>query len=521
MDIGCITRRSGFAALAVAVILPLAVPATTAAATAAATATSPRAQVRSQDGATLPLGSMYHVVDQIGARELWERGVDGTGVTVAVVDTGVAPVAALADQVVATVDLSGEARVPEARFVDTYGHGSHMAGIIAGRSPGADPATADDHPDWFLGVAPGADLVSVKVGDNTGATDISQVIAGVDWVVDHADELDIDVLNLSYDSGSPLPYLTDPLVAAVERAWLSGIVVVVAGGNDGRRTGVLGSPALDPYVVSVAAAQAQPRGRFTVPSWTSTGSKSRPPDLVAPGTSIDSLRVPNSRVDLEHPEGFVSDTLFRGSGSSQAAAVVAGAAALLLEERPWLTPDQVKNLLVSTADNRIVTPRHERISGAGMLRVDVASERVAGVSVQTWPLSDGSGSLDAARGGDTITIDGVVVTGDRTVLGVPYVGARWEGSRWSEGSWDGSRWSAATWLGSRWSDATWTGSRWTGSRWSIDDWAGSGWSGSRWSGSRWSADAWSGSRWSGSRWSGSRWSGSRWSGSRWSVSTWT
>jgi serine protease AprX len=473
------------------------------------------------DDPALPLGSMYHVVDQIGARALWERGIDGTGVTVAVVDTGVAPVGALADQVVAAVDLSGEARVPEARFVDTYGHGSHMAGIIAGRTPGADPARSEDHPEWFLGVAPGADLVSVKVGDNTGAADISQVIAGVDWVVDHADELGIDVLNLSYDSGSPLPYLTDPLVAAVERAWLSGIVVVVAGGNDGRRTGVLGSPALDPYVVSVAAAEAQSTGRFTVPSWTSTGSRSRPPDLVAPGTSIESLRVPNSRIDLEHPEGYVSDTLFRGSGSSQAAAVVAGAAALLLDQRPWLTPDQVKHLLVVTADDRSVTPRHERIAGAGILRVDEAAQRRARTVVQTWPLGDGSGSLDVARAGDTISIDGVVLTGDRTVLGVPYAGADWVGSRWSEGSWDGSRWSDATWLGSRWSEATWTGSRWSGSRWSIDDWAGSGWSGSRWSGSRWSDESWSGSRWSGSRWSGSRWSGSRWSGSRWSGSRWS
>ena len=148
---------------------------------------------------------MYRVVDQIGARALWLRGIDGSGVNVAVIDTGVAPVAALAQQVVAVVDLSAEAGIEEARFIDTFGHGTHMAGIIAGATPGADPAQAAAHPEWFMGVAPRAGIVSVKVADNSGAVDITQVIAGVDWVTDHAAELNIKVLNLSYSSGSTLP----------------------------------------------------------------------------------------------------------------------------------------------------------------------------------------------------------------------------------------------------------------------------------------------------------------------------
>ncbi|MDH3682788.1 MAG: S8 family serine peptidase, partial [Acidimicrobiia bacterium] len=183
------------------------------------------------------LGSMYNVVDQIGARKLWQAGITGRGVDVAVIDTGVAPVPALlgADKVGAMVDLSFESSVPEAAYLDTYGHGTHMIGIIAGREPGAEPATAHQRPGELLGVAPDARIVSVKVGDNTGAVDVSQVIAAIDWVVQHRNtgDLNIRVINLSYGTDSTQDYRIDPLAAAVERAWHAGIVVVVPSGNDG------------------------------------------------------------------------------------------------------------------------------------------------------------------------------------------------------------------------------------------------------------------------------------------------
>ncbi|MEI7547387.1 MAG: S8 family serine peptidase, partial [Actinomycetota bacterium] len=172
------------------------------------TVSAPSTVLAQDGGSKQALGSMFRVVNQIGARELWKHGITGQGINVAVIDTGVAPVAELrsADKVVAVADLSAEAAVPEATYLDTYGHGTHIAGIIAGKTPGADPAQAAQHPEWFMGVAPDAGIVSVKVADNTGAADISQVIAGVDWVVDHAATLHIRVLNLSYTSHSPLPY---------------------------------------------------------------------------------------------------------------------------------------------------------------------------------------------------------------------------------------------------------------------------------------------------------------------------
>jgi serine protease AprX len=419
----------------------------------------------SGDGVALTDGSMYNVVDQIGARILWKAGFTGRGTNVAVIDTGVAPVDALsgADKVVAMVDLSAEAGVPGAEFVDTFGHGTHMSGIIAGRDPSANPATADQHPEWFLGVAPDAGIVSVKTGDNTGSVDVTQIIAGIDWVIENAASLNIRVINLSYGSGSTLGYQTDPLAFAVERAWQAGIVVVVSVGNDGKADKNLDMPAADPYVIAVSGAEVKNK-KFTVPSWSSWG-KGRLPDVSAPGASIVSLRSPLSRVDLEHPEGYVNPYLFKGSGSSQAAAVVSGAAALLLSARPNLTPDQVKALIMNTADGKAITPKAEKFSGKGLLRVDRALVAPTPTTVQTWPRSTGTGSLAAARGGDTVTFNGVPLTGNVTANGAVWPGATWTGARWSAGTWDGARWSNASWLGVRWSGVRWSGVRWSAAGW--------------------------------------------------------
>jgi serine protease AprX len=479
-----------------------------------------------------PLGSMYKVVDQIGARTLWQDGITGKGVNVALVDTGVAPVPGLLDpdKVVAAVDLSGEAGVPQATYLDTYGHGTHMAGIIAGKGTGADPALAAQHPEWFLGVAPDAGLVSVKVGDNSGAADVSQVIAGVDWVIDHADELNIGVLNLSYASGSSLDYDTDPLTYTLERAWRAGIVVVVAAGNDGRNSFSLASPAVDPYVIAVAAVEATADVRFRVPTWQSSGDGVRNPDVAAPGSHIISLRDPLSRIDLEHPEGFVSDTLFKGSGSSQASAVVAGAAALVLQAHPEWTPDQVKAALAANTVN--ASPRNARYSGAGVIQLDeIAGMRTPKHATQRFPLSTGTGSLEAARGPLHMVINGEPIVGEVTVLGTPWNGARWTGARWTNGTWDGARWTGGTWMGARWTNATWTGARWTGARWTGARWTGARWTdmlwngarwtGLRWTGARWTADAWDGASWTGARWTGARWTDATWTGARWTGARWT
>ncbi len=477
------------------------------------------ANTASGSAAGVPLtdGSMYNVVDQIGARALWQQGITGRGVNVAVIDTGVVPTPALsgADKVVAMVDLSGEGSDDSLVYGDTYGHGTHMAGIIAGRDPGANPATAASRPDWFLGVAPDAGIVSVKVAGSSGAVDVTQVIAGIDWTIENAAELGIRVINLSYASGSTLDYIGDPLSFAVERAWRAGIVVVVAAGNDGRNEFELGMPAQNPYVIAVAAAERKSNGGWATPMWATSGDGVRNPDVSAPGRSIVSLRAAGSTIDTQHPTGYVSEHLFKGSGSSQAAAVVSGAAALLISGRPQLTPDQVKALLASTADRNAIVPRDERRSGQGLIAVSRANSAAPTAAVQTWSASVGNGSLDAARGGQHIALDGVVLQGEVAFNGSRWVGSRWVGSRWVDAVWNGSRWVDGTWMGSRW-----VGSRWVGSRWVGAAWEGSRWVGSRWVGSTWTSATWTGSRWVDVSWDGSRWVDTSWGGSRWVGAGW-
>jgi len=205
----------------------------------------------------------------IGADTMSGLGYTGKGVGVALIDTGAVPVQGLtAGNVVNGPDLSLDNPSIQLRDSDGYGHGTHMAGIIAGN---------DGTSSGFKGVAPGATLLNVKVGSYDGAVDVSQVIAGIDWVVQHRNDngLNIRVLNLSYGTDSSQSYLSDPLAAAIEHAWQAGIVVVTAGGNSGTNSPTLDNPATDPYVIAVGADD--PNGTAnsyddSVPQFSSRGS---------------------------------------------------------------------------------------------------------------------------------------------------------------------------------------------------------------------------------------------------------
>jgi serine protease AprX len=463
-------------------------------------------------------GSMFWTSEVTGAADYWEAGITGNGVDVALIDSGVVAVDGLSidGKVVHGPDLSFESQDPELAHLDTFGHGTHMAGIIAGRDSAAAATVAPGEQDHFLGMAPDSRLVSIKVANADGSTDVSQVLAAIDWVVQHRNSngLNIRVLNLSFGTDGTQDYRLDPLTYAVEVAWRHGITVVVAAGNEGYGSEQLNNPAYDPTIIAVGGADS--RGTYdekddVVGDFSSRGDKSRRPDVVAPGKSVVSLRAPGSLIDELNPNGRVGERLMRGTGTSQAAAVVSGAVALMLEERPELTPDQVKYLLTSTAQKLMHTDAESQ--GKGMIDLAAVREEktpsVSKASQATDPAT-GLGSLDAARGSSRLVDDGVTLEGEIDIFGQSFTGSRWTtasatATAWNDGEWNGSRWSGSSWSGSRWSGVEWTGSLWSGSRWSGSRWSGSRWSGSRWSGS-WSGDDWAGSRWSGSRWSGSDWS---------------
>jgi serine protease AprX len=236
---------------------------------------------------------------------------------------------------------------------------------------------------------------------------------------------------------------------------------------------------------------------------------------------MQGLRVPGSYIDQNNPAGALSDRYFRGSGTSEATAFVSGAAADLLQRYPQLTPDQVKSMLTSSCNK--LTSYNWKQQGCGELDMSrLLSASVPSVfgSQQYNTPATGTGSLEASRGTDHISSNGVVLQGEQDIFGMPFNSAAMAaleaaGSSWSGGMWNGSSWSGSSWSGSSWSGSSWSGSSWSGSSWSGSSWSGSSWSGSSWSGSSWSGSSWSGSSWSGSSWSGSSWSSGSWLGASW------
>ena len=468
--------------------------------------------------------SMSQITQLTGARDWWKAGYTGKGVDIALIDSGVAPVQGLSspDQLVNGADLSVESQAGNLRYLDTYGHGTFMAGLIAGRdsapSPSAPAAT-------YLGMAPDARIVSLKVASADGGTDVTQVIAAIDWVVQHRDDngLNIRVINLSYGTNSLQPYQKDPLAYAVEQAWKAGIVVVTAAGNSGMGSG-LADPAYDPWLISVGAADTmgtpslsddQPTSFTASPSACPPGPISCSPTLLAPGAHMQGLRVAGSYTDQNNPDAALGDLYLRGSGTSEAAAYVSGAVALLLQKYPGLTPDQVKQMLSAGAQTLPGCP--SLVQGDGELDLN-ALLKVSAPNLTPGPRprwSTGSGSLELSRGTAHLSMDGIVLQGEQDIFGQPFSSTAMAALEAAGNSWSGGIWNGSTWSGNSWNGNSWSGSTWSGNTWSGHTWSGSTWSGHTWSGNSWSGNTWSGSTWSASTWSGNTWSGDHWLGATW------
>ena len=396
-----------------------------------------------------------------------------------------------------------------------------MAGIIAGRDADVVDRPGDRPRRSSSGIAPDARIVNVKVAAADGGADVSQVIAAIDWVVQHRNDagLNIRVINLSFGTSSAQPYHVDPLAYAVENAWREGIVVVVAAGNDGAGVPSLLMPAVDPHVLAVGAVDqlgTNAAGATTVADFTSCGNADRRPDLVAPGKSVVSLRMPGSYADRAHPEGLVSgdddQRFFRGSGTSQATAVVSGAVALMLQQRPDLTPDQVKHLLLSTADP-LAEP--DPVQGAGVLDIDeavVAAAPSPAEAAQSWPAAEGTGTLEGSRGESHVVdpTDGAVLDGEIDVMGSPWDARSWRTATAAGAAWSGGEWNGRTWAGSDWSGSSWTARSWRSAAWSGDSWAGGDWLARSWRGDVWSSAGWESLSTASRSWTARSWRARSW-----------
>ncbi len=318
----------------------------------------------------------------IGADRVWQGAgalapLSGEGVGVAVIDSGVdTRHAALRNRVVASVDFTG------GDGVDRYGHGTHVAATIAGRA-GRTADTAE-----YQGIAAGAHIVSLRVLGDDGSGVASSVIEAIDWAIEHKRRYNIRVINLSLGGPVVQSYRDDPLCEAVDRAIDAGIVVVASAGNhgqtaDGRRIfGAITSPGNHPGVITVGALdtkQTADRADDGIATWSSRGPTMydlvMKPDLVAPGTRVTSAEAAGSYLSTAFPQRHVAGSGATGymqlSGTSMAASVVSGAAALLLESRPRLSPRETKLALQITSS--FMAPEGLAASGSGSMNLAVAS----------------------------------------------------------------------------------------------------------------------------------------------------
>jgi serine protease AprX len=399
-------------------------------------------------------------VDAIEAWNKSDSNVTGKNVGVAVIDTGIA--GQMKDfekegpskdsRVVASVVTNPHAT--NAR--DTYGHGTHVAGIIGGN--GTERDKNDPLRNKYIGVAPEADLVSVKVSDDLGNATVLDVIYGLQWVVDFKNQYNIRVVNLSLESTTPGSYKTDPLNAAVESAWLKGLVVVAAAGNRGTDAdAVQYAPGNDPYVISVGALDdqmSQADGDDSRATWSSRGVTQdgfAKPEIHAPGARIVSTLAPGSAFSAMCLTCIVQGQMIRAGGTSMAAPMVSGAAALLLQKYPSLTPNQVKGVLM--ASSRLVNNRFPAVDVYAAIKA-VAAGNVPVANQGLTPntlVSAASGDIDYSRSSWSRSS----WSSSDSSLGLDFTRSSWSRSSWSSYDSSGVEVSRSSWSRSSWS-TSWT-----------------------------------------------------------------
>ena len=401
----------------------------------------------------------------VGLDRLWSRlppaqshgASDSETPSIAVVDSGLDT---------SRIDFAGRIRAqvrltsaPGNSAGDGRGHGTFVAGLAAGDAPG--------HP----GAAPAAGIVSVDVMDDRGMARTSDVIAGAQWILRNRKQYDIRVANFSLHSASRASFRWDPLDNAIEKLWLSGVVVVTSAGNygAGHSTRVAYGPANDPFVISVGAidlnGSAEPT-YATVPSWSTWGytyDGFAKPELSAPGRSLVGPIPAGSTLARERPGQLLNqpgEPYMMLSGTSLAAPIVAGIAADLLMLYPAFTPDQVKGALMAAARP---VPGAGRAAGVG----EVYAPGVAALDNPPNP----NRALNRFLVPDPA---GGAAFDDAAWLAAAKASTTWDDVSWLDG-WAGAAWSLPFWSDVSWSDVSWADTSWADVSWADVSWSDVSW----------------------------------------------
>ena len=433
--------------------------------------------VQSTPESTAPHTPSDAFLQETGATQLAAAGDTGQAVTVAVLDTGIDNLPDFAGRLIGGVDLTSGNNP----FQDSYGHGTFVAGLIAGNGASSN--------GQYMGEAPGANLVSIKVAGADGTTHLGTLISGLQWAVDNQSTYGIKVLNISLGIQPSQSTVNNPLDQAVEAVWNSGIVVVASAGNDGPFNGTILSPGDDPLVITVGALDDMATsavGDDKMTDFSSAGPTSPDgwvkPDVVTSGRSVVSLAAPGSTIYNAYGSARVGSANFAGSGTSFSTAITSGAAALVLAAHSGLSPNQVKaRLLGTTRPGPLGNPF---VDGHGALNAYAAAT---------------AGPVSFAQ-----SADGLAPTSPKSTVSLAPTGPvdTWNSSLWSGASFGQAASGCWRWNGSAWDGPAWNGTGWNGAAWNECAWSGASWDGSAWSGAAWDGTAWTGSARSGAAWAG-------------------
>ncbi len=470
----------------------------------------------------------------VKAPDVWGKGFYGDGVGVAVLDTGVSSANnpdftgySGANRIIASVAIDGAATTTN----DGYGHGTHIAGIVAG--------DGDLSNGKYPGIAPGANIINVKISDDLGNSSMGDLLAGLQWVYQNKNAYNIRVVNLSLHSATAESYKTSPIDAAVEFLWTNGIFVVVASGNSGSVADAVSyPPANDPFVMTAGAIDdkgTDSTGDDVPASFSSFGITQdgiKKPELLTPGVNIVS---DTDSASILYAQGLLTGKVvspgpyLKLSGTSMAAGVMSGVAALVIQKHPNWTPGQLKCSLItksrklSGANSGFSVPRAGDTFNLSKPSCDSDTGLAPSYGLMGAPVVPLIGAVayildqpDPFAAAASIGIDPAAANFVTTTPDDPTVALSLDTVDWSA-----IKWEAIAWENVNWQLIDWDSIKWASIKWDVIKWASVNWDVIKWSSIKWDVIKWSAIKWNSVKWDAIKWDVIKWSAVNFDVIKWS